>query len=275
MPFSRFCDSSHCMDIIVCIKRVPDTAANVEIDASGLEIKKDVPWVMNPYDEFAVEEALRIKEQFGGKVTLLHAGAEGGEEILKKGLAMGADEAVYVKDQSLAATDNMAFAKVLSAVIKAKPFDVILCGRMGTDTASGLLGGALAALLKIPCVPAIKKLTIFPHGPLKMASAAREIEGGMETVQCPLPALFTAHKGLNEPRYPSLSGIMRSKKQEIKYITPASTAVAKDIAPDAAGLKRESLSYPTSSRKSAILKGDASAQAKEAIKFLRDEVKII
>lgn len=264
------------MDIIVCIKRIPDTAVKVEIDASGLEIKKDVPWVMNPYDEFAVEEALRIKEKFGGKVTLLHAGAEGGEEILKKGLAMGADEAVYIKDPSLAALDSMAFAEVLSAVIKAKPFDVILCGRMGMDTASGLLGGALAALLKIPCVTAIKKLTIFMHGPQgKMASAAREIEGGMETVQCPLPALFTAHKGLNEPRYPSLSGIMRSKKQEIKYITPASPAAAKDIAPDVADLKRAALSYPASSRKSAILKGDASAQAKEAIKFLRDEVKII
>ncbi|MBI5888496.1 MAG: electron transfer flavoprotein subunit beta/FixA family protein [Deltaproteobacteria bacterium] len=256
------------MDIIVCIKRIPDTAAKVEIDAGGLEIKKDVPWVMNPYDEFAVEEALRIKEKFGGKVTLLHAGAEGGEEVLKKGLAMGADEAVYIKDRSLAALDSMAFAKVLSAVIKTKPFDVILCGRMGMDTASGLLGGALAALLKIPCVPAIKKLTIFPQ---KTALAAREIEGGMETVQCPLPALFTAHKGLNEPRYPSLSGIMRSKKQEIKYITPASLG----IMPDVADLKRTALSYPTSSRKSAILKGDASAQAKEAIKFLRDEVKII
>lgn len=267
------------MDIIVCIKRVPDTAVKVEIDASGLEIKKDVPWVMNPYDELAVEEALRIKEKFGGKVTLLHAGAEGGEEILKKGLAMGADEAVYIKDPSLAAPDSMTFAKVLSAVIKTKPFDVILCGRMGMDTASGLLGGALAALLKIPCVTAIKKLTFFTHGADgpqgKMASAAREIEGGMETVQCPLPALFTTHRGLNEPRYPSLSGIMRSKKQEIKYITPASPAAAKDIAPDVTDLKRAALSYPASSRKSAILKGDASAQAKEAVKFLRDEVKII
>lgn len=261
------------MDIIVCVKRIPDTAANIEIDESGLDIKKDVQWVMNPYDEFAVEEALRIKEKFGGKVTLIHAGAEGGEEVLKKGMATGADEAIYVKDQSLATLDSMTFAKILAVVIKARPFDVVLCGRMGMDTASGVLGGALAALLKIPCVSDIKKLTIFPQE--KTALAAREIEGGMETVECPLPALFTAHKGLNEPRYHSLSGIMRSKKQEIKYLTLASLGIMPNAADDAAGLKRTALSYPTSSRKSAILKGDASAQAKDAVKFLRDEVKII
>ncbi len=269
------------MDIIVCVKRVPDTGAKVEIDSSGIDIKRDIPWVINPYDEFAIEEALRIKEKLGGKVILLHAGAEGGEDILKKGIAMGADEAVYVKDPRFVALDIMAVAKALCAVIKNTAFDIILCGKMGTDASSGVIGNALAALLNIPCVTAIKKLTISPDA--KKAEADIEIEGGctpgrgcapgsgMETVECSLPALFTAHRGLNEPRYPSLSGIMRAKKQEIKYLSLASLGITSG----GCGFKREALSCPPTSRKGVILNGSVRSQVKEAIKFLRHEVKII
>lgn len=151
------------MDIIACLKRVPDTGARLEIESNGLEVKADFPWILNPYDEFAIEEAIRIRDRAGGKVTLIHAGPEGGEEVLKKGIAMGADSAVYVKDPRLDGLDEVSIARVLTAVLSKFPFDMILCGKQGTDSDAGVVGSALAGLLNIPIVSAVKRLTLFPE----------------------------------------------------------------------------------------------------------------
>lgn len=257
------------MDIIVCLKRVPDTGARVEIEKDGFEIKDDIPWVLNPYDEFAVEEAIRIKERSGGSVTLITAGIAGGEEILKKGIAMGADSAVYIKDPLIKGLSGLGIASILSSAISKMHYDLILCGKQGTDGDYGVVGGALAAFLKLPYVSAVKKLDIFHEE--RRAEALREVEGGTELVECGLPALFTAHKGLNEPRYPTLPGIMRAKREEIRYIGLSSLGVQ----PISENLRRVSLDYPPLKRKGVILSGDIRQQVKEAVKFLRDEVKIL
>lgn len=259
------------MDIIVCLKKVPDTTARIEIEKDGLDIKTDLPWILNPYDEFAVEEAIRIKERFGGKVTLVTAGAEGGEEILKKGVAMGADSAVYVKDPLLKGVEGIGAARVLSKLIGKAPFDLVICGKRGTDTGSGVVGPAIAALLNIPLVTAVKKLDIFPEE--RRAEALRETEEGAEAVECPMPAVFTAERGLNEPRYPSLAGIMKAKKAEIKYIELNSLGAGPDLFKDT--LKREGLGYLQVKRKGVILSGDVGEQVKEAVRFLKEEVKVI
>lgn len=260
------------MDIIVCLKRVPDTGARLEIESNGLEVKADFPWILNPYDEFAIEESIRIRGRFGGKVTLIHAGPEGGEEILKKGIAMGADRAIYVKDQRLKGMDEISIARVLSAVISRIPFDMILCGKQGTDADAGVVGPALAGLLNIPLVSAVKRLNVFSEE--RRAEAFREVEGGTEVVECTLPALFTAHKGLNEPRYPALSGIMRAKREKIQYLDLNAIGIEPESLLNR-NFKRERLSYPLLNRKGMILTGDIRAQVEEAVKFLKEEVKII
>lgn len=259
------------MDIIVCLKRVPDAGARIEIEKDSLEIKSDV-WVLNPYDEFAVEEAIRIKERFGAKVTLINASAEGAEEILKKGIAMGADSAVYVKDPILKGLNELGIARVLSIIISDMPFDLILCGKQGTDGDSGIVGGAIAGLFNIPFVSAVKKLNIFPEE--RRAESLREVDVGTEAVECRLPALFTTHKGLNEPRYPTLQGIMRAKKEKIRYLNLDSLGIKPgDFLKD--NLKRVGLSYSQRVRKGKILKADVREQAIEAVKFLRDEVRVL
>ncbi len=261
------------MDIIVCLKRVPDTGVQIELD--GLKIKQDrLPWVMNPYDEFALEEAIKIKEDQGATVTVLTVdNSDGASEVLKKAVAMGADQAVCIKGSIAAVADTddpdgLTVARLLAAAIKQKPFDLILCGKQGTDLDRGMIGAAVAALLDIPVVSAIKKLELKDN---KSASAEREVEGGLEVMEVTLPALFTAQKGLNEPRYPSLPGIMKAKKHEIIYIDPATL----DVAVAGGAFKRQSLAHPKIERKNIKIEGEATQSASALAKALKEEVKVI
>lgn len=260
------------MDIIVCLKRVPDTGARIKIAEDNLSIVEEgLSWILNPYDEFAVEEAIRIKERAGGRVTFITAGAEGGEEVLRKAIAMGGDEAVYVKDPALAKADRLFVARVLAKVISTIPFDLILCGKQGTDRDYGFVGGAISCLLNIPMVSAIKRLDLDVEK--KKAVVHREVEGGVEVVESPLPALFTTQKGLNEPRYPSLPGIMKAKKHKIRYIDLAALGVKTEelLSP----VDIEGLSYPSMERRRSILKEGVSDNAKEMVRILKEEVKAL
>ncbi len=250
------------MDIIVCLKRVPDTGARVEIQGANVK-EAGLDWVLNPYDEFAVEEALLLKAEHGGKVTAITAGAAGGTEVLRKAVAMGADEAAYVEDPGLQGVDGHGIARVLAKAISLIPFDLIICGKQSTDSEAGYVGGALAGLLGIPLVSAIKKLKISGA----RFEADREVEGGVETVESGLPALLTAQKGLNEPRYPTLPGIMRAKKQEIKHLDLTSLGIGRHELENP--LKRVSLAYPTVERKGKILKGDINESVKEFAGFIK------
>ena len=258
------------LNITVLVKRVPDTASRVEIDgATG--IRSDSGHIINPYDEFALEEALRIKERFGASVTVMTAGAQGGEDILKKCVAMGADAAVCIKDARLSGASAMTIAAAIAQVISKAPFDLVLAGRRATDDGAGIVGAAVAAFLDIPLVSSIKKLDIDPVG--KKATAHSETDYGTEVVECGLPVLFTATKGLNEPRYPTLANIMKSKKFDIIFVDLDRAQGL--IARLKGSLTRESLAYPVIRRKNVLLKGEAAWQVKEAVKAIKDEVKLI
>lgn len=258
------------VNIIVPIKRVPDAASRIEIESSGLRVRAD-SWILNPYDEFAVEEAIRIKERFGAKVTAINAGFEGGEEVLKKAIAMGADRAVFIKDPLFKTLSGINIARVLSEAIKKMPFDIIFCGKHGTDGEAGATGAAVSAFLNIALVSSVKKLTMVPGE--RRAEAVREIDGANEVVECGLPALFTAARGLNLPRYPSLQGIMRAKKEEVKYLDINSLGMDPEDLSET--IKVEKLYYPLRSRRNIMPGGDIKEQVEKAVKFLKEEVKVI
>ncbi|MDZ7332053.1 MAG: electron transfer flavoprotein subunit beta/FixA family protein [candidate division KSB1 bacterium] len=249
------------MNIIVCIKQVPDTETRIKIGADKKSIDPtDINWILNPYDEYAVEEALRIKEKQGNTtVTVISVGPERTTSALRNALAMGADEAVLIKtDQAL---DSLATSKALAAVIKDMPYDLILAGKQGVDDDNLQVGPMVAELLNIPCVTYISELKL-ENG---KATVKREIEGGMEIVETTLPALFTAEKGLNEPRYPALRGIMMAKKKIIQE---------KQVSIDPPKIQIVNIEYPPT-RKGGKIVGQGVDAVPELVRLLREEAKAI
>ena len=200
------------MKSIVCIKRVPDTEARIRVARDGAGIDPaGVKYVMNPYDEFALEEAIRLKEAAGeGSVTVLSVGSGETSEILRTALAMGADEAVLLS--STESTDGLGIARALADEIRGREFDLVLCGKQAVDDDDMAVPSMLGELLGLPCVTVVVALKIDG----RRAVAHREIEGGHEVVEFDLPAVVGAQKGLNEPRYPSLKGIMAAKKKPLE-----------------------------------------------------------
>ena len=204
------------MHVIVCIKQVPDTAEikKVQINAdTGTIVRDGIPSILNPFDEYAVEEAVRIKEKHGGKVTLLSMGPAQAEDALLKGLSMGADEAILLSDQAFAGSDTLATAYTLSAAIKKiGPFDLILCGQQAIDGDTGQVGPSLAEHLQIPQVTYVNQIEI--QG--KKMRVRREVESGYEDLECGLPALLAVVKGINEPRTPAFSDLAEAMEKGIR-----------------------------------------------------------
>ena len=205
------------MDIIVCVKHVPETAeADIRIDSTGKGIEKTgLVFDINEWDDYAVEEAVRIKEKLGGTVTVITVGSEDADSTLRKCLARGADKAIRVTDPKLEGSDGYAIAKVLSKVIKDLPHDLILTGAQAGDDGYAVVGPALAQLLEIPHATLVKKIE-FKNG---TAVVNRELEGGLEEiVEVKLPAVLTIQTGINEPRYVSIMGIRKAREKEIKVL---------------------------------------------------------
>jgi len=263
------------MKIISLIKQVPDTSIALKINAEATDIVyQDVPWVINPYDEYAVEEALRIKEKLGGSVTLISIGPDRVTDILRGALAMGADEAIHLKDAAFDGSDAYSIAFILSKVLQLSGFDIIICGKQAVDDGWGQVGAALAEMLNITSVSSILKLEVAEDR--KHAIAHREIDEGLEIVKAPLPALFTAQQGLNKPRYASLPGIMKAKKKEIKILDAGSMGVSPDeVGRKASRIEIKRLSYPPARKQGKILQGDAMNITKELVNLLRSEAKVI
>jgi electron transfer flavoprotein beta subunit len=208
------------VNIIVCVKQVPDTETQIKIAPDGKSIvQDDIKWVMNPYDEFGVEEALRLKEKFGGDVTIVGLGPKRVTESIRTALAMGADKGILINDDALQGSDSLAVAKALAAVIKELPCDVIFTGQRGIDEDMGVVGANLAELLDLPHVAVAFKVEVSEDG--KSVTVQRPVEGQTLVIQSSLPALITAQKGLNEPRYASLPGIMKAKKKPFEEKTLA------------------------------------------------------
>ena len=262
------------MNIIVFIKQVPDTATRIKIAADGKNIdESDVTWIISPYDEFALEEALKIKEAKGtGKVTVICAGPERAATSLRNALAMGADDAAHLLDPAFNGSDAFSTARILSAAVKNRPYDILFFGKMGVGMDQSQVPVMVAELLNLPAVTQIAKLEIGEG----KAVVHREIEGATEKVECALPAVLAAEKGLNEPRYPSLKGIMAAKKKPLEVLN----AAALGLNPEEVGVQGSkavlnSLSLPPGRQAGKILKGDPQETVKELVRLLHEEAKVI
>jgi len=203
-------ERSHKVNIVVLLKQVPDTETLIQIAEDKASIRtEDVKWVINPYDEFAVEEALRIKEKHHGKVTILTLGPERAVESIRTALAMGADEGVLIDDPATQGSDALGTAKVLTAALKETGYDLVITGQRAVDDDGYQVPAAVAELLGVAQVSMVIKEEIT-DGKIR---CERTIEGGTVVVETDLPALFTTQRGINEPRYASLPGIMKAKKK--------------------------------------------------------------
>jgi len=256
------------VNIVACVKQVPDTEAQIKVkgDGSGIE-EGGIKWVMNPYDEFGVEEALRLKEKFGGDVTIVSVGPARAIETIRTALAMGADKGIHINDPAFNNADAYGTASVLAAAIKGIPYDVIFCGQRAIDDDSGQVGAILAELLDIPQLTIITKVEI--EG--KNVKAVKPIEGAQLVIQGTLPCVITAQKGLNEPRYASLPGIMKAKKKPVEVKDGAALGVTAD-----AKAKVVKMTPPPARPPGKIICGDDPAQkAAQLAKLLREEAKVI
>jgi electron transfer flavoprotein beta subunit len=248
------------MDIVVCINHVPDTETRVRVSADGKTIDKtNVNYVLNPYDEFAIEEALRLKEKFGGEVTAVTLGGDRHKETLRKALAVGVDKAILLKDELL--RDSFAIAKALADAIKDLSPEVILFGKQSIDYDDSQVGTMVAEMLGLPSASVVVKLEVS-NG---VVLAHREIEGGHEIVEVKLPAVFTAQKGLNEPRYPSLKGIMAAKNKPIQEHSALPVESKAEV---------RSMHNPAPKSAGKIVGTDVSA-VPELVRLLHEEAKVI
>ncbi|MFZ5648223.1 MAG: electron transfer flavoprotein subunit beta/FixA family protein [Bacillota bacterium] len=256
------------MKIVVCMKQTFDTEAKIAIDGNGKINKQGVSLIMNPYDEFAVEEALRIKEKHGGDVTVVSVGGPEVQDALRQALAMGADKAVLV-DPGVDEVDEFTTATILAKAISGMAPEVVLGGFRAIDDGSAQVAGRVAEMLGLPVVNMVVKLEIADG----KAAATSEIEGGSQTVEVALPAVFTAQKGLNEPRYPSMKGIMQAKKKPMEKIGIG------DLGLDAGQVtgKVKALSYflPSARAAGKIIPGEPADAARDLVKALREEAKVV
>jgi electron transfer flavoprotein beta subunit len=209
------------LNIVVCVKQVPDTTAKKELGPDFRLERAAVESVVNPFDEYAIEEALRLKEANGGEVTVLSMGPASAEDAIRKTLAMGADRGVLVTDSALAGTDWSGTCAVLSAAIQRIPYDLVLTGTESTDARSGLVPGGLAEALGVPLLTYALRLELVGNA----ICVNRQITGGYQEVEAPLPCVASVVKGANEPRYPSLKGIMAAKRKEIEKMSLAELGI--------------------------------------------------
>ena len=264
------------MNIIVCLRQVPDTEAQIKIapDAKSI-VTDDIKWVMNPYDEFGVEEALKLKEKFGGEVTVVGAGPKRVTETIRTALAMGADKGVLISDDAFEGSDSLATAKALAAAIKDLEYDLIFTGQRGVDDDMGVVGAALAEFLGIPQISLAVKVEVEGDG--KSIKVNRPVEGQLLVIESSLPALITAQKGLNEPRYASLPGIMKAKKKPLDEKTLADLGLdASEFGEAGSKVKMLEMTPPPSREAGKIIEGETPQEkAAELARLLHEEAKII
>lgn len=252
------------MNIVVLMKQTFDTEEKITVE--GGKVKEDgAQLIINPYDEYAIEEGIQLRDKFGGEVTVVTLGPDRAEESLRKALAMGADHGVHIKDAALLG-DEFKSAQVLAEYLKTQQYDIILGGNMAVDDGSGQVAIRVAELLNIPHVSTITKLEVDGT----KATAHRDAEGDVEIVETTLPAVFTAQQGLNEPRYPSLLGIRKANKVPLKEVTSADVNVS-------ASSKNETVDtfLPQAKTGGRILEGDTAERVKELVNLLRTEDKVI
>lgn len=259
------------MNIVVCVKRVPETAdADVTIDKSGKDIEKaGLAFDLNEWDSYAIEEAIALKEKFGGTVTVMTLGGEESNETLRKCLAMGADEALRLTDPAFAGSDAFATARALAEAIRPIPYDLVLTGVQAEDDGYGQVGGVLAQLLGIPHASLVCRLEIQD----RKVRAHRELEGGLEeVVEVDLPALLTIQTGINQPRYVSIMGIRKVAKKEIKVLGTKDLHLdAAEVGLSGSDLRLEELFLPPVGEGAQILEGNVEEVSLKVLDILKDK----
>ena len=256
------------MNIVVCLKQTFDTEAKISLNSSGKIDDANVTRCINPYDEYAVEEGLKLKEKFGGEVIIVSVGEEKAQESIRTALAMGADKAVIVQDPALNKVDEWVVAEVLAKAVGQIPYDIILAGRIAVDDQSAQVAVRVAEALNIPSVSSILALEVGENS----AVATREIDGGTETIEVPLPAVFTAQKGLNEPRYPNMMGIMKDKKKELNVLTLSDLGITE--IPERK-TSEPVFSLPGSRKAGVKIQGEPADSVRELVRLLTEEAKVV
>ena len=263
------------MNSLVAVAYVPDTETKIKVGADGKSIdESDVKWIVSPYDEYGLEEAIKTKEAKGaGAVTVVCVGPERAKTGLRECLARGADDAIWVDSGDSRYLDALATAKAIAAVAKEGNYDFLWFGQKGVGYDESLVGPMVAELVNLPHVGNVVKLEIN-DGDGKV-TAHREIEGAHELVECSLPAVLTAQKGLNEPRYASLKGIMGAKKKPIAEKKLAAMGIPEA---DSAGAKtrwRKLELPPARQAVKLVPPDDPAAAGKELVRLLREEAKVL
>lgn len=255
------------MNILVLLKQTFDTEEKIVVENG--KIKEDgVRFIINPYDEYAIEEAIRLKEALDAEVTVVSVGPSRSEEALRTALAMGADEAILADDEALFG-DEYTAAKVLAAIAKQKHYDLILAGNQAVDDGSGQVAVRLATELGIAHISTLTKLVVEGN----QVTGHRDAEGDEEIVTAELPVLVTAQQGLNDPRYPSLIGIRKASKKPLTHVTLADLGLTKEeISPRTTVVETY---LPKAKEAGRILSGDLSAQVVELVHSLKSVEKVI
>ena len=248
------------MKIAVCVSQVPDTTTKVKVGADGKSIDPaGVTYIINPYDEFAVEAALQLKEKHGGETIVLSVGKDSNKEAIKKAYAMGIEKGILIKTEN--DLDSYAVAKNLADVLKEINADVVLFGKQSIDYDDTMVGSLSAEMLGIPSISVVVSIAVDGN----KVTCEREIEGGKEVVESTLPAALTAQRGLNNPRYPNLKGIMAAKSKPIEEKSATYTENKTEII---------SMQLPKPKSKGKIVGTDVSA-VPELVRLLREEAKVI
>ncbi len=260
------------MNIVVFVKRVPDTESRIRPGADGRSVVEEgLSFIISPNDEFAVEAGLRLREAKGGTVTVVAVGPDEATATLKKCLAMGADEAVLVKDPLPETYDGLRTARIIAAAVgkRFSAFDLLLFGKASVGADNALVPSMVAEMLGVPQANAVVKLAVEGAA----GTAEREIEGATESVSFSLPAVVSAQKGLNEPRYETLKGIMAAKKKVIPVVTLEELGMAGDAAAPKVEVLR--IEMPPARQAGRIIPGTPEEAAKALAHLLRDEAKVI
>ncbi|MFC0557868.1 electron transfer flavoprotein subunit beta/FixA family protein [Halalkalibacter alkalisediminis] len=256
------------MNIFVIMKRTFDTEEKISI-SGGRIAESGAEFIINPYDEYAIEEAIVLRDEHGGEVTVVTVGEEEAEKELRTALAMGADKAVLIDSEEVDELDQFTTATLLATYLKDQEVDIILGGNVAVDGGSGQVGPRVAELLNIAQVTTITKLTVADG----KATIVRDVEGDEETVEVSLPVLVTAQQGLNEPRYPSLPGIMKAKKKPLEKLDLDDLDLDEDDVEAKTTIVE--IFLPPAKQAGKVLEGDPATQVKELVSLLKSEAKVI
>ena len=258
------------MKIVVLIKRVPDTASILQVGPDNKSVKQDnVKFIINPYDEYAIEEALKIKETIGAEVVVVSAGGTECKETIRTAIAMGADNGVLVSGDGLKSTQCKGIAKVLAAATKRMAPDLVLAGKLATDDEASQVPERVAEILGIPHSSSITRVELSEGN----VTVNKEVEEGSFTIEMSLPALISVQKGVNIPRYPTLPNILKAKKKEIMEIELSDLGIEPDDIKS--GLIIEELYSPKYERRNRILEGGNVRMVKTLLDLLTVEEKVL